>query len=332
VTEPTPKKDLTIDEFGRPLHASLTQQEISDERRLILQRERAIAAPFWGGFQPRIVIGFLLCAVLWVGVVVLGTTGIIPLWLGLILNTVIASMFYMPMHEAVHGNISGRQRDLRWIENLIGTLCSIPLGISYGSHRGSHMRHHAFTNNPEKDPDHYTDGPLWQLPGKWFALLVVQTLLPLFAFVPATRRLLPAQIRQALAADGDRKSGLMQLRFWAITTAVLILAFVCGVGWAALLLWYLPARLQALWLLFVFAWYPHHPAGAVGRYVDTRIAVFPGSRWLIRGHDHHALHHLFPQIPHYRLRALWQVNADDLVPKGVRSEGRAKAATGPIAW
>jgi len=35
------------------------------------------------------------------------------------------------------------------------------------------------------------------------------------------------------------------------------------------------------------------------RYVDTRVAVFPGSTLLIRGHDYHALHHLFPRVPHY---------------------------------
>ena len=48
------------------------------------------------------------------------------------------------------------------------------------------------------------------------------------------------------------------------------------------------------------------PADRVGRYVDTRVAVFPGSRLLIRGHDHHAVHHLFPRVPHYDLPALWR--------------------------
>jgi beta-carotene hydroxylase len=99
-----------------------------------------------------------------------------------------------------------------------------------------------------------------------------------------------------------------------------------------LLLWFIPSRLQGLWLLTVFAWFPHHPATKVGRYVDTRVAVFAGSRFLIRGHDHHAVHHLFPRVPHYRLRRLWSDIADDMVAKGVRSEGRALDATGPIIW
>ncbi len=332
MTEPASSDDLSIDEFGAPLHPDRATVSATDERRRALRSERAMALPFWGGFQLRIVVTFGVCAVAWTAVLVLGATGIIPLWLGFLCNTVLASMFYMPMHEAVHGNISGRQPQFRWIENLVGTLSSIPLGFSYGAHRSSHMRHHAFTNDPNRDPDVYTDGPLAALPGKWLAVVVLSTLLPVFAFIPATRRLLPASIRRSMAADGDRKSGLIQLRFWALTTAVLVVAFFAGFGWSALLLWYLPARLQALWLLFVFAWYPHHPAGQVGRYVDTRVAVFRGSRWLIRGHDHHALHHLFPQIPHYRLPALWEVAAADLVGKGVRAQGRALEATGPIVW
>jgi beta-carotene hydroxylase len=170
------------------------------------------------------------------------------------------------------------------------------------------------------------------LPAKWFTVALAFTFLPVLAFVPASRQLLPASVRRSFNADMDRKSGLAQLRFWLVIHAVLLVAVLTGFGWPAFLLWYLPARLQALWLLFVFAWFPHHPADAVGRYVDTRVAVFPGSRLLVRGHDHHAVHHLFPRVPHYRLPALWADVADDMVAKGVRSEGGAIDATGPIVW
>jgi fatty acid desaturase len=44
------------------------------------------------------------------------------------------------------------------------------------------------------------------------------------------------------------------------------------------------------------------------------------------------LHHLFPRVAHYRLPAMWQEMAPDLVAKGVRAEGRALQATGPIVW
>jgi beta-carotene hydroxylase len=237
----------------------------------------------------------------------------------------------MPMHEATHGNIWGRTTSGKWIEDLIGMLCAIPLGFSYKAHRSSHMRHHAHTNDPLKDPDFHTAGPMHTVLKSWYGQVMLATFLPVFAFVPAARKLLPAAMLVMMRAEtGSRKAGLIQLRFWFLTHAFLVLAILTGYGWQALMLWYLPARLQALWLLTIFAWYPHHPATKVGRYVDTRVAVFPGSRWLIRGHDHHAVHHLFPRVPHYRLRKLWADIADDMVAKGVRSEGKALSATGPI--
>jgi beta-carotene hydroxylase len=302
-----------------------------DDRRLVLREERAQASPYWGKVEPRIILTFLFFSAAWIAVIVLGVNGSIPLWLGLILNTVIASTFYMPMHEATHGNIWGRTTSGKWIEDLIGMLCAIPLGFSYKAHRSSHMRHHAHTNDPLKDPDFHTAGSMHTVLKSWYGQVMLATFLPVFAFVPAARKLLPAAMLVMMRAEtGSRKAGLIQLRFWFLTHAFLVLAILTGYGWQALMLWYLPARLQALWLLTIFAWYPHHPATKVGRYVDTRVAVFPGSRWLIRGHDHHAVHHLFPRVPHYRLRKLWADIADDMVAKGVRSEGKALSATGPI--
>jgi len=302
-----------------------------DDRRLVLREERAQASPYWGKVEPRIILTFLFFSAAWIAVIVLGVNGSIPLWLGLILNTVIASTFYMPMHEATHGNIWGRTTSGKWIEDLIGMLCAIPLGFSYKAHRSSHMRHHAHTNDPLKDPDFHTAGSMHTVLKSWYGQVMLATFLPVFAFVPAARKLLPAAMLVMMRAEtGSRKAGLIQLRFWFLTHAFLVLAILTGYGWQALMLWYLPARLQALWLLTIFAWYPHHPATKVGRYVDTRVAVFPGSRWLIRGHDHHAVHHLSPRVPHYRLRKLWADIADDMVAKGVRSEGKALSATGPI--
>jgi beta-carotene hydroxylase len=308
--------------------------DLAEQRRVDLRAERAIVAPFRAAFETRVIATFAVFAAGWTAVLILGATGTIPLWMGLIVNTVLATTFYMPLHEAAHGNIWGDGRTSRRGEELIGVLASIPVGFSFAAHRSSHMRHHAFTNDPDRDPDHYTDGPLTALPYKWLAVIVLQSMLPLFAFVPSTRRFLPAQVRRSFREpdDGDQTEGLQQLRYWLIAHALLLGAFVLGFGWPALLLWYIPARLQALWLLFVFAWYPHHPAATTGRYVDTRVAVFPGSTLLIRGHDHHALHHLFPRVPHYRLPHLWQEIGPQLTAKGVRTEGRALGATSPIVW
>ena len=325
--EPEALDDLLVTQ------ASESSTDDAAARRDAIRAENAVAARYWGGIQWRIVATFLVFTVCWVAVIVAGVNGSIPLWAGLVLNSVFASTFYMPMHEAAHKNIWGRVSTGRGVEELIGVLCSVPTGINFSSHRGSHMRHHAYTNDPDRDPDHFTDGRMRELPVKFYGMTMLYAFLPFFALLPFTRVLLPASFKKMLSGrDGDENEGKSQIRFWLLTTIVLVTCFATGHGVQALLLWWLPARFQLMWLMFIFAWYPHHPANETSRYRHTRVAVFRGSGLLIRGHDHHAMHHLYPRVPHYRLKALWRELAGELVPRGVRAEGRAVGATRSVVW
>ncbi|MFM8795048.1 MAG: fatty acid desaturase [Acidimicrobiales bacterium] len=304
-----------------------------EQRNAQVRAESLVAARYWGGVQYRMIATFAVFAVCWTTVLVLGLNGTLPLWLGLIVNSVFASTFYMPMHEATHKNIMGRSTRGRAVEEAIGRLCSIPTGIEFTSHRAGHMRHHAYTNDPDRDPDHFTEGRLGELPVKFYGMTMLYAFLPFFAIVKPLRVLLPEALRGKLESrDGSKAEGKAQLRYWLVTTVVLVVSFAAGHGVAALCLWWLPARIQLCWLMFIFAWYPHHPARETSRYRHTRVAVFPGSGLLIRGHDYHAVHHLYPRVPHYRLKAVWNELSGDLVARGVRTEGRAKGATTAVVW
>ncbi|MBM3718577.1 MAG: hypothetical protein FJW53_06355 [Actinobacteria bacterium] len=104
-----------------------------------VRSEGLVAAKYWGAIQYRIIVTFVVFSVCWTGVLVVGLRGAIPLWLGLVLNSVLASTFYMPMHEAAHKNIMGKSTKGRWLEEMIGRLTSIPTGLEFTSHRASHM-------------------------------------------------------------------------------------------------------------------------------------------------------------------------------------------------
>ncbi|MEM9519231.1 MAG: fatty acid desaturase [Actinomycetota bacterium] len=301
-------------------------------RTMELQRERRLVAPYRGGIAVRLLVTFVAFTVVWIAILVAGFTGALPLWLGAILSFVVATTFYMPLHEAAHGNVWGDVTQGKWMEDTVGMVSAIPVGFSFRGHRISHMKHHAHTNDPEKDPDFFAQGELRELPVKFYGVLVVYTLLPLLAVVPALTRLLPRALRDN-PTERDPIVDRYAVRYWAIQHLVLLAAFIAGVGVEALLLWYVPTRLVVCWLGFIFAWFPHHPAdGKIGRYVDTRVAVFRGSGLLVRGHDHHALHHLFPRVVHYKLPKLWHEIGPEMTAKGVRTEGRALGATGPITW
>jgi beta-carotene hydroxylase len=324
------------EDYCAAMDAQLDDEQIDrsaglpESSKSVIRLENQIAGRYWGGVEWRIVATFAVTLALWIAVIVAAHRGSIPLWLGFVLNTALATTFYMPMHESVHGNISGKVTSMRWLNELVGKLSQVPLLMAHSAHRTSHMKHHAFTNEPGRDPDHFTHGTLSQIPKKWFAVAMVNTFLPLLALIPALRRLLPKGMAESASSDPGAQRSMF--RMWLLSTIALVVCAALGVGVEALVLWYVPARLTMFWLMVVFAWYPHHPADTPGRYLDTRVAVFPGSGLLIRGHDHHALHHLYPRVAHYRLRGLWQEMSADLVAKGVRAEGRATNSTRPVVW
>ena len=53
-------------------------------------------------------------------VIALATTRVIPLWLGLILNTLILYADQTPLHEACHGNVAGKESKWLWLNHLVG--------------------------------------------------------------------------------------------------------------------------------------------------------------------------------------------------------------------
>ena len=74
--------------------------DVAGPRRLELRAERAVVAPFRAGSEERIIITAALFAAAWLGVIALEVTGRIPLWPGLVANTVLAATFSMPRRPA----------------------------------------------------------------------------------------------------------------------------------------------------------------------------------------------------------------------------------------
>ncbi len=282
------------------------------------RRERAIAAKYRGDFSWRVVFECLWGVGGWLAMTVLALKGAVPYGLACLVNGWLAYALYMPLHEATHGNVSGRHGHLRWVDDCVGWLSSIPLMFSYRGHQYSHMKHHAYTSDPLRDTDFFIGGPLAELPGKYLIFAGLQLVLPVLELLPRGQRLLPAPMRRVFESGYEIRFFRRQQR---ISLLLLVGLSLAGFFWEALLLWYLPSRIGLFMMFLVFAWLPHHPHRERGRYRDTRITLFPGSTLLIRGHDHHLLHHMFPRVPHYRLPELFREIRPILEQQGARIEG-----------
>ena len=286
------------------------------------RRERKIAAKYRNDFAWRVVFECLWGVGGWIAVIVLALKGIVPYWAACLVNGWLAYALYMPLHEATHGNVSGRHGKLRWVDDLVGWLSSVPLMLSYRGHQSSHMKHHAYTNDPGRDPDHFIGGPLSELPRKYLIFASMRLVLPILERLPGGERLVPTPVRRAFELGNESPYEIRLFRRQEMLSLLVLVGLgLAGFFWEALLLWYLPANIGLFVIFFVFAWLPHHPHEETGRYRDTRITLFPGSTLLIRGQDHHLLHHMFPRIPHYHLPWLFREIRPILEEHGARIEG-----------
>ena len=299
------------------------QSLVAADPREQKRREIKIAAPYRHHFAWRVVAETAWAFGLWVAMIGLALQGIIPYAVACLVNGWLAYLMYMTLHEATHGNVSGGNAQLRWVDDLIGSISSIPLWFSYRSHRLSHMQHHAHTNDPTLDPDHFVGGPFSALIPKYLTLSFLEIAIPVLSLVPGGMRVLPRSL-QSLAAEDVPRSALeiaYQRRFILTCLAVFLALTLAGYFKAAFLLWYLPAKLGVFVVFAVFAWLPHLPHEERGRYRDTRITLFRGGTLLLRGQNHHLLHHMFPRVPHYGLPALFADLRPILEAQGARIEG-----------
>jgi len=227
-------------------------------------------------------------------VTTLATLRIIPLWLGLILNTLILYADQTPLHEACHGNIAGKDSKWLWLNHLVGHVCGGLLLHEYKAFRHMHLAHHRDTNNPDLDPDHWVavQNPFRVL---FRCLTIVYWYHQYFwkhiafhAHIPGMR---PLTIRIVVAY-----TILYGIAFW-----------LSVFGWwrEVLALWIVPHVLASALIIYFFAYLTHKPHEAHERYRDTNVFWVKGKlrepvvNWLYMFQNFHLVHHLFPRVPFY---------------------------------
>ncbi|HMS49746.1 fatty acid desaturase [Candidatus Neomicrothrix sp.] len=268
-----------------------------------------------------------LCAGLvaaYVGVIVGWFAGLVPLWAGFALNAVLTYAFYTVHHDANHKAISGRQARWRWLDTACGSIAAIPLQLSFRGYSGTHLRHHAHTNDPVLDPDAQVNGPMWSLPVKWAMVVVFGVIGALPWGDRLVARLLSKRMPAAKPESSERiKAERRRVRRYSQIGLLLLVASIpLGLFVPAFFLWWMPGRVGILALIVLFQWLPHVPYDNTARFLNTRITTFRGSTWLLLQQDRHLIHHLYPSVPWYRYRAVFREVRPLLEAEGARIEGR----------
>ena len=189
---------------------------------------------------------------------------------------------YIPMHEAVHGNISGNNKKFKWLDRVVGHLMAPVIAIPFTSHQKEHFMHHSHTNT-NNDPDVHIQN-LFKSP---------------IHFYKATIQIVKTQ--NTFVMNNHTRVEII----FSIGWRILFVMFTGLISIPVLLIgWFLGAFLTIYFLSYL----PHKPYKNSKRWRDTNIQLLPIQLFenFIFQQNLHAVHHLFPRIPFYTYRKVFQ--------------------------
>ncbi|MGA1762406.1 MAG: fatty acid desaturase [Gammaproteobacteria bacterium] len=266
------------------------------------EKEKAIAKSLSTRFQWEMIAIGVGQASIFLSLWPLTLMGYVPLWAGFLIATLCACFAYLPSHEAQHGNYSRGNPKRRWIDSLVGNLTLVTLIYPYEILRVTHMKHHAYTNHPEKDPDYKNQH------ASSIAKLAVQVL---DGTTVDYSKYVEVFAEDAAFQKGFKKGAIIGLIYRAILMiAVFMLPF------HTLFLWWLPAKLGTIYTTTFFSWYPHLNTDQ-GRYKDTRFWQHWMPRYINHSMQLHFIHHLHPSIGHFDEPKAIEVLKPFLIARGV---------------
>ncbi len=257
-------------------------QKIPDE--FSFEKEKAIAKSLSQRFQWEMVAIGMGQATIFLSLWPLTLMGYIPLWAGFLIATLCACLAYLPSHEAQHGNYSRGNPKRRWIDSLVGNFTLITLIYPYEILRVTHMKHHAYTNHPEKDPDYDNQH------ASSVAKLAIQVL--------DGTSVDYSKYEEVFAEDAAFQKGFKKGALIGLTYRAVLMIAVFLLPLHTLFLWWLPAKLGTVYTTTFFSWYPHLKTEQ-GRYKDTRFWQHWMPRYINHSMQLHFIHHLHPSIGHF---------------------------------
>jgi fatty acid desaturase len=249
-------------------------------------------ALMWVGLNAAFFASYFLCG-----------TGRMPLWIGMLIDSVVGYVAFSVVHDSLHRAISTNMKFNDWVGQL--ALLLVAPYVSLKLFRWGHVLHHRFANGP-LDPDRVLKGPWWQLPFRWMFI-------DGFYLIYAIR-------------NGDKVSGpFLRQSYWFAAAFIAFIAALTALGYGAcvLMLWFIPSRIIFLTLGFSFFWLPHVPHDVEQEQDFTRATTIRmgHERFMglaLQNQNFHLIHHLFPMTPFYNNHKVWyllegQLRKKDLV-------------------
>ena len=267
--------------------AALPQLRPDEKARIQALRKKPLVA--W----PTVLLLWSVQAVIvWVWYSVL--KGDLALWQGCLINIVAYYGKFTPAHDSMHKSVSR----IPWINDLVlyQTMFTY-LPFNSGKLLGlMHMQHHRFAND-ELDPDH-------AVVTHWYNAL--------FLWFFWDFRYLYFYLKHRDQYPGINIGRiLLEMTVGFSTVGIVAWFFPQEVLW----LWLIPSRMMGWLICLVFMYLPHVPHSIRDKDAPYQATLMrEGWEWLLTPlmmyQNFHLAHHLYPTVPFYRYRKVWDAARD----------------------
>lgn len=265
----------------------------------------------WQDSVPKVAWGTILLfvgyIVSYIIVIALTTYDVLPYPLASLFCAYLAYVGFTIVHDAGHGSIIAQDSKLKPMESIMGWISGVPLLlIPYSMFKHIHDRHHAYTNDPERDPDHFSFGK------KWYQVLLNCLFIPFQYHIMAFT---------TLKHDPCiKQTHLTSLFYFLFIGSLITLLLAYGYSKEVIYFLLIPNIFAVLALAMLFDYLPHHPHKSLSRYHNSR--VYP-SKWLnllLLGQNYHLTHHMYPKVPWYLYRSVYLKTLPDLASRNAPIE------------
>lgn len=196
-------------------------------------------------------------------------------------------MGYTVLHEAVHGNINGKKPSIKWINNALGYIMGQILCVSYRAHKNQHLKNHYHRDKPT----HYKN-------------------IGLIADAVSVARLQYQNFFTTHWNMACRREQSIVVFELAAMLAWRLIAIVYFSSYEIMIFFIGSVALGVCILVVLFIWCIHPAKLEENPYQNTRTIIFPKYihaplTWLWLFQNYHIIHHLFPRVPFYHYKTLF---------------------------
>ena len=246
---------------------------------------------------PTIIL-FLICAGFMFGATWAAIYGHISYLAACLINGTSGYFLFSPMHDAIHSSV-GRSKKLNlWVGRI--TFLYFSSLVAFELMRFIHFRHHRNANGEGDEADHIVQsGPAWLRPLKW----------PFIDLIYGWKYL-------GYWKDRPKSETRSVIIMFLATLVVWPWLIINGYLMELLMFWIIPQRISFFFISFIFVYLPHVP-NEISEKEDAYRAtsIREGMEWLLSPlmmyQNYHLVHHLYPNVPFYRLVKIWNSRLDE---------------------